>query len=82
MIRVTDWLRLKNMVVYLYWSKGGGELPEGLNLSPVAGISEIALSKVYLLHYVRRTMLILRGETTTRGILESKRPKTHMPLQF
>ena len=34
-----------------------------------------------LIHYVRRTVLIL-CKTTTWGIFESKRPKMHMSLQY
>ena len=36
---------------------------------------------ICLLHYVRRTVLILCGKTTMWAIFVSKRPKTQIPLQ-
>ena len=50
--------------------------------SSVTRSSKIALSRVCLLHCVRRTVLILCGKTIMWGIFESKRPKTHMPLHI
>ena len=59
--QLTHWLCLENIVVYLYWK---GWTCRRLS---VADISEIVLSRIRLLHYVRRTVLILCGKITTRG---------------
>lgn len=69
------------MVVYLYWSRGWDyqKVWTCRRLS-VTRSSEIALPKVCLLYYVRRTVLILCGKTATWNIFESKRSNTHMPL--
>ena len=53
-----------------------------LSLSVAARSSEIPLSRVCLLHFMRRTVLILCGKTATWGIFKLKRPKTHIPLNI
>ena len=67
--------------IYTVWGRGCRKVWTCRRLS-VARSDEIALSRVFLLHYVRRAVLILCGKTTTSGIFESKRPKkTDMPPQ-
>ena len=76
-----DWRCPENMAVYLYWSGGYRKVWTWLRLTD-ARSGDIALSRVCLSHYVRRTVLILCGKTTTWGIFESKRLVMYTPLQI
>ena len=75
---LTDWLTMSREHGHssIYWTC------LILSLSVAARSSEIPLSRVCLLHFMRRTVLILCGKTATWGIFKLKRPKTHIPLNI